>query len=50
MASVKKSVTIDEELERKLQEFREKFGSTDSGIISIALKEYFEKFKRDGKK
>lgn len=40
---VKKSVTIDEELESKLKKHHEKFGSTDSGVISIALKDYFKK-------
>jgi len=43
MPSVKKSVTIEEELDEKLRTHHEKYGSTDSGVIAIALKDYFKK-------
>ncbi len=45
MGTVKKSITVEEELEKKLQKYRDKFGSTDSGIINIALKDYFKKIE-----
>jgi len=45
MTKIKKSITIDEELDKKLQELHKKNGSTDSGVINIALREYLKKKK-----
>ena len=45
MAKVKKSITIDEKLDKKLQEHNKKYGSKDSGVISLSLEQFFKKQK-----
>lgn len=47
MAKVQKSITIDEELDKKLREHHKEYGSKDSTVISIALDQYFNKNKRN---
>lgn len=46
MATKPKTITIKEELIKKLQDHHKKYGSNDSGVINIALEEYFKKLNK----
>ena len=46
MATKPKTITIKEELIKKLQEHHKKYGSNDSGVIGIALEKYFDELKK----
>jgi hypothetical protein len=49
MVTKKKSITIKEELDDKLRKHNKIYGSTDSGVINIALEEYFNKLNKKKK-
>lgn len=49
MGTKPKTITLKEELIKKLQDHHSKYGSTDSGVINLALEKYFEELKKKQK-